>query len=329
MKERGPNIGVLMGGWNSEREVSLASGQNVLAALRAKGHQALGLTLAEPDDLLPALEQVEVVFNCLHGGVGEDGTVQALMDLIGMPYTGSGMLACALAMNKVQAKRAFQQVELHTPKFVLGVRHQDRSFEVWCKEVWATLSVPLVVKPLSEGSSVGVQIAEESDAFVKACRSVSRTYGPYLVEEYIFGKEITAGVLRLDEKNTALPLLELRPKRRFYDYEAKYTQGMTEFIVPATLDRALAKQVRAAAVAAHEALGCAGYSRVDFRVAEEGPPHVLEVNTSPGMTNTSDLPQVAAAAGIGFNDLVEQMLQTATTSLTKTKGLEIPSPLRA
>jgi len=329
MRPKDRNIGVLMGGWNGERKVSLASGQNVLAALQAKGYRAQALTLAEPNDLLPALSRVEMVFNCLHGGVGEDGTLQALLDLIDIPYSGSGMLACALAMDKGQAKRVLQQAGLLTPEFVLGKRHQDQSFDVWCKETLASLSLPLVVKPVSEGSSLGVRIVETMDEFAEACRSVSQAFGPYLVEQYIFGKEITAGVLRIDEQNTALPLLELRPKRGFYDYEAKYTQGMTEFIVPATLDQALTKQVQTAAVGAHEGLGCAGYSRVDFRVTEGGIPYVLEVNTSPGMTNTSDLPQVAADAGINFNDLVEQMLHTALTSSKKPKGLEEPSPLRA
>lgn len=329
MNAKGKNIGVLMGGWNGEREVSLASGQNVLSALQAKGYRAQALPLGKPDDLLPALERVEVVFNCLHGGVGEDGTLQALLDLIGVPYTGSGMLACALAMDKIQAKRAFQQVGLHTPGYVTGTRWQDPSFDRWLEETLAALELPLVVKPAGEGSSLGVQIVKAAAALAQACRSVSEAFGPYLVEQYIPGKEITAGVLHLDGQATVLPLLELRPQRGFYDYEAKYTQGLTEFIVPATLDAALTQRVQQAALNAHEGLGCAGYSRVDFRVADEGIPYVLEVNTSPGMTNTSDLPQVAAAAGIGFNDLVEQMLLTALTSPQKPKGLAEPSPLRA
>lgn len=304
-------VGVLMGGWTGEREVSLHSGENVLDALLGQQYDAQRLDMVGPDELLPALNAVDVVFNCLHGGVGEDGTLQALLDFNDIPYTGSGMLACGLAMDKLRAKRLFQQAGLTVADQAVGWDPNEADFDAWCAQTLSVLGLPVVVKPVHEGSSLGVEIVRKADDFQRACSQVGQAFGAYFVEKYVAGKEITAGVLRVAQKDVVLPLLELRPRRAFYDYEAKYTPGMTEFIVPAQLDEAAAAQVRTAALRAHEALGCFGYSRVDFRVSEAGIPYALEVNTSPGMTVTSDLPQVAQAAGIDFVQLVETMLQSA------------------
>lgn len=305
------NIGVLMGGWSAEREVSLNSGQNVFDALISRGYQAVALDVVNPDDLLPALVDVDIVFNCLHGGMGEDGTLHALFDVIGIPYTGSPMLACALAMDKVRSKQAFQHARLIVPEFVQGISPKQKNFTKWCKETLDQLSLPVVVKPVREGSSVGVHIIRDPADFGPACLSVAREYEHYMVETFIEGKEITAGILHYNGQAQALPLLELRPKRNFYDYQAKYTPGMTEFIIPATLDDATTKQVQTDALKAFEALDCHGFARVDFRVSEQNECFVLEVNTLPGMTNTSDLPQMAEAAGISFELLVEYILKTA------------------
>ena len=311
MSLRAERVGVLMGGWGGEREVSLGSGRNVLDALRSLGYAVRALELSVPDDLLPAVSGVEVVFNCLHGGVGEDGTLQALLDVLGIPYTGSGMLACALAMDKLRSKLLFAQSGLHVPAYAKGVAPAQTGFERWCDNTLKSIPLPVVVKPVGEGSSLGVHIVRDKGALARACKTVHHGYGPYLVEAFIPGKEVTAGVLCVSGSELALPLLELRSETAFYDYEAKYTPGMTEFVVPADLDEALSDQVRAAALAAHRALGCLGYSRVDFRVDAGGTPYVLEVNTSPGMTHTSDLPQVAAAVGMDFEALVEHMLHSA------------------
>lgn len=314
-------VGVLMGGWTGERKVSLHSGKNVLDALLGQHYDAQPLDVAGPDELLPALNAVDVVFNCLHGGVGEDGTLQALLDLGDIPYTGSGMLACGLAMDKLRAKRLFQQAGLAVADQALGRKPDATGFDAWCAQTLNALGLPVVVKPVCEGSSLGVEIVRKADDFHRACSQVSQAFGAYFVEKYVSGKEITAGVLRVAGNDVVLPLLELRPRRTFYDYEAKYTPGMTEFIVPAQVDEAVAAQVQTAALRAHEALGCFGYSRVDFRVSESGIPYALEVNTSPGMTVTSDLPQVAQAAGIDFGQLVKTMLQSAIKATHHAKVL--------
>ncbi len=305
------SIGVLMGGWSAEREVSLNSGNNVLSALISNGYQAVPLDVKDQNELLPALVDIDVVFNCLHGGMGEDGTLHALFDILNIPYTGSSMLACALAMDKIRSKHTFQQAGLSVPDYVQGLSPEHKEFTEWCKDTLEKLSLPVVIKPVREGSSVGVHIIRDQADFAPACLAVAREFGNYMVETFIEGKEITAGILEQDGQFQPMPLLELRPKRKFYDYQAKYTPGMTEFIIPATLDEATTQAVQSASVKAFEALSCHGYGRVDFRVNDQNECFVLEVNTLPGMTNTSDLPQMAEAAGISFKLLVERILQTA------------------
>lgn len=309
LKEK--RIGVLMGGWSGEREVSLRSGRNVHKALLARGYHAQALSVGDADELLEGLTQVGAVFNCLHGGMGEDGTLQALLEVLEVPYTGSGMLACALAMDKLRSKQAFGHAGLFVPVFVDGIDPGEPRFDAWVLQAVATLGLPAVVKPVREGSSLGVHIVQRAQELATACAAVAADFGPYFLEQYIAGRELTVGIVDVEGKPQAMPVLELRPRRAFYDYEAKYTPGLTEFLVPAPLDAATTGQAQAAALAAHRSLGCCGYSRVDVRLSASGEPFVLEVNTSPGMTDTSDLPQVAAAAGIPFDALVEYMLRSA------------------
>jgi len=297
-------VGVLMGGWSGEREVSLDSGRNVLAALRSLAYRAHPVDATDADALLEAITELDVAFNCLHGGVGEDGTLQALLDVLGVPYSGSGMLACALAMDKLRAKAQFQAAGLRVAPQAEGADPDDARFSDWCEHALAHVGLPTVVKPVGEGSSLGVAIARDEASFVDACRRVGRAFARYFAEAYVPGEEITVGVLRAEGRDRALPPLALRPKNAFYDY-------MTEFILPAALDEEATRRVQDAALAAHGALGCFGYSRVDLRVPAAGEPVVLELNTSPGMTGTSDLPQVAGADGIGFEELCEWMLRSA------------------
>jgi len=316
LKLKRKRVGVLMGGLSAEREVSLRSGENVYQALRSRGYNAQKLVFDDPDALIDPLTGVDVVFNCLHGGVGEDGTIQLLLELLNRPYTGSGPLACALAMDKLAAKREFRRAGLLTPPHVERPPQDDSpdpegAWERWASTVEAELGFPCVVKPVREGSSVGVHIVQSRRELVEAARQTQREFGALFVEKFIEGKEITAGILRLEGEDRALPLLELRAKRQFYDYQAKYTPGLTEFVIPADLDEGTTRRVRDAALKAHRALGCFGYSRVDLRVTPKGEPYVLEVNTLPGMTRTSDLPKAAEAAGIPFDELVERMLETA------------------
>ena len=313
LKLKRRRVGVLMGGLSPEREVSLRSGENVYRALKRRGYRAEKLVFDDPDALIDQLTGVDVVFNCLHGGIGEDGTIQLLLELLNRPYTGSGPLACALAMDKLAAKREFRRAGLLTPPHVERTPQEDspNAWEDWAATVEKELGFPCVVKPVREGSSVGVHIVSNREALIEAARQTQQEFGAFFVERFMEGKEITAGILRVEGEDRALPLLELRAKCEFYNYEAKYTPGMTEFILPAELDKKTTKRTQEASLRAHQALGCFGYSRVDLRVTPGGEPYVLEVNTLPGMTETSDLPKAAQAIGISFEELVERMLETA------------------
>lgn len=302
-------IGVLMGGQSGEREVSLSSGRNVEEALRTQGYVAIAVVLDDPNELVEQLTDVDVVFNCLHGGTGEDGTLQLLFEMLGRPYTGSGPLACAWAMDKLAAKGEFNRIGLATPSYV--EQQEGQHWTAWEGRVARELGYPCVVKPVREGSSLGVRIVETPDELIEAAQTTQHEYGELFAERFIEGQEITAGVLRTASEDRALPLVEMRAKTEFYDYEAKYTPGMTEFIVPAALDDDATRRCQDAALQAHQALGCFGFSRVDMRVPPDGPPQVLEVNTVPGMTATSDLPQAAEADGMSREELVEHMLQSA------------------
>jgi D-alanine-D-alanine ligase len=305
-------IGVLMGGLSGEREVSLSSGEQVYQALIRKGYQAMKVEISDADQLVSQLTQIQVAFICLHGGFGEDGTLQLLLELLNIPYVGSRPLACALAMDKLAAKRAFQSAGLPTASWL---EYRREPWAVWSERVKKTTGFPCVVKPIREGSSLGVQIIRSAEGLIPACAATKRKYREFFVESYIPDKEITAGILQIDGEDHVLPLLELRPKREFYDYEAKYTPGLTEFIVPAGLNDETTRRVQEIALKAYQTLGCGGFARVDLRVTMQNEVSLLEINTYPGMTPTSDLPQMAEAAGISFDELVERMLQTATGKL--------------
>ena len=305
---KGRRIGVLLGGLSGEREVSLGSGENVYRALRDRGYKPIKVEVSAADELIPQLSEVELVFICLHGGIGEDGTVQALLDLLRKPYTGSPALACRLALDKLLAKEAFAAAGLLTPPYV---HLQGDDWFAEALEGAERLGFPVVVKPRAEGSSLGVKIVRQEDELQEALRETRDKFSDLYLERFIPGKEVTAGILRIGREDRALPLIELRPKEQFYDYRAKYTPGATEFVIPAELPDRVAAKAQELALAAHRALGCFGFSRVDLRVTEDGQVYILEVNTIPGMTATSDLPKAAQAAGISLEELVEYMLQTA------------------
>jgi D-alanine-D-alanine ligase len=256
----------------------------------------------------------QVVLLCLHGRPGEDGTIQGMLELLRIPYTGSGVLASALAMSKPMTKQILKSFGLPYPNTV-NVYPEDVDAKGRVSK--ALPSAPAMVKPLAEGSSVGVcKITDASQLLPCVVETVKRYRGA-LVETYITGPEITVGVLEdvdADRRQAfALPILELRPKSKagFYDYEAKYTKGMTEFVLPAEISPETTAQAQSLAVKTFQALGCSGYARVDMMVDQSGQPHVLEVNTLPGMTDTSDLPAMAEVAGISYDQLVEKILFSA------------------
>ena len=328
-------VTVLLGGDSSERDVSMASGMGIVEAVRRRGHDATPLDPAlplegqsepievhigeaPPGDIAPLppgtsfewlrspkLLGADVVFVGLHGGAGEDGTVQALLDAAGAYYTGTGVLGSALAMNKDRSKALFREAGVQTAEHLL-VRTADecRSAE---REVERRLGFPVVVKPNNQGSSVGFSFVRESSELGLALEKAMAYRGGVIVERFIKGREITAAVLA----GESLPLVEVVPEGGFYDYKRKYTKGTSRYIAPAGLDEGIARSIREEAVLAYRALCCRDYARVDFRLSEKGEPCCLEVNTLPGMTELSLVPMAAGAVGIGFDELVERICAMA------------------
>lgn len=299
MKRR---VAVLMGGRSAEREVSLVSGEACSVALEERGYTVTRIDAAE--DLVGQLQRTrpQVVFNALHGRFGEDGRVQGLLDLLGIPYTHSGVLASALAMDKPMAKRVFSSIGLRCPEGV--------ELDLATLLAEPPLPPPFVVKPAAEGSSVGVVIVKDDTLLPLRTRNDLDPRTRLLVESYVRGQEITCAVLG----GEPLAVTEIRPNEGFYDYRAKYTEGYASHLVPAPLAPELYEQVLEAAGLAHRALGCRGVSRADFRYdpaqGDKGL-YLLEVNTQPGMTPMSLVPEQAAWRGIPFGELVERLLEWA------------------
>jgi D-alanine-D-alanine ligase len=294
-------IAVLMGGLSAEREISLRTGGAVLASLQEAGYTAVGIDAGR--DLAARLEaaKAEVAFIALHGRFGEDGTVQGLLEILGIPYTGSGVMASAVAMDKVTTKKILLYHELPTPAFDVFQRGTDKE-----EFLSRHQHFPLVVKPSREGSTIGVSIVRGAKELRAGLEAALAHDDLVLVEDFIKGLEVTVGVL----SGEALPVIQVVPKGGFYDFQAKYTAGQTEYLVPAPLEGALYERLQQVAVAAFRALGCAGAARVDFMVREREF-YCLEVNTIPGMTETSLLPKAAGQIGISFGELVQRILEGA------------------
>lgn len=299
-------IGVLYGGLSAEREVSLKSGTAVHQALVAQGYNAVAIDVGR--DLADVLksEGIEVAFIALHGRYGEDGCVQGLLELLQIPYTGSGVLASALAMHKFYSKQAFAASGILTAPF----RCYRRGESVALNDL--PFSLPLVVKPVQEGSSVGVSIVKEEGQLAKALELAFRHDDEILVEKFIGGQEVQVGIIN----NRPVGAIEIVPKNEFYDFEAKYTDGMAEHIFPARLEDSLYEKAQQVGLAAHLALGCKGYSRVDLLVTPNGDCYVLEVNTLPGMTALSLLPEIALkGGGLTFETLVAGIIDSAELTI--------------
>jgi D-alanine-D-alanine ligase len=301
-------IAVLMGGRSGEREVSLRSGKRVFESLKKQGYNVISLDTGP--DLINKLKKgkVDVVFIMLHGRFGEDGTIQGLLEMHGIPYTGSKVLASAIGMNKIASKRIWASFGIPTPKFT-EINPENISKEI--DKVKKCFPFPVVVKPVSEGSSLGVTIVREADKLDDVIKKTVKEFNDVFVEEFIAGQEVTVGILGVDSGLQALPILELVPKSDFYDYKAKYTAGMTEFVIPARLSKPVSEHVQSIALEAHRAVGAYGFSRVDIIVSRDHVPYVHDINTIPGMTERSDLPAEAAHAGISFDQLVVKILESA------------------
>jgi D-alanine-D-alanine ligase len=299
------HIAVLMGGWSAEREVSLVSGQAVARALEERGFRVTTIDVQRDlGALLAALTpRPGVVFNALHGRGGEDGTIQAVLDILGVPYTHSGMLASAVAMDKAMTKRVLATVGVPSPDGRLATRRDVLNGDV--------IAPPFVIKPVNEGSSVGVHIVRPGDN-TRPLDDETWTFGEQvLVEQYIPGRDLTVAVMG----DRALTVTEIRPHQGFYDYTAKYTDGKATHLLPAPVPAEVLDEAMRLSVLAHQTLGCAGVSRSDFRYDDDRPGiaglYFLEINTQPGMTPLSLVPEQAAHLGISFADLVVWMVENA------------------
>jgi D-alanine-D-alanine ligase len=304
-------IAVLYGGLSSEREVSLRSGKNCFDALQRLGYKNAILVDVQKDIGVKLQEQVvDIAFLALHGTFGEDGCIQGLLEIMGIPYTGSGVLASAMAMNKAVSKNIFVANDIPVaPSEYYSLAELNNG--IIGKLAGLKLKFPVMVKPLSEGSSVGMTKVDSQDNLLAAVQAAGKHRDGVMIEEYIKGKAITVGVLDINKRTVATPILELRTKTEWYDYTAKYTEGLTEFILPAELDDETTERAQELAVKAHKALGCKGVSRVDFMVSANNIPYILEINTLPGMTNLSDLPAQAKCMGIEYDTLVDILLHSA------------------
>ena len=296
-------IAVLCGGMSSEAEVSRRSGKNCYEALLRLGYKNAKL-VEVTENIAKDLEGFDIAYNALHGKYGEDGCIQGLLELMKIPYTGCGVMSSAVCMNKEYTKKVLSSAGLPLIKSVL-VSKGDNLYEKV-----KPLKYPMMVKPVSEGSSLGMAKVANADELVKAVFEASKYKQDIMIEEYLEGVSTTVGILEKDNKLVATEILEFRTHTEWYDYEAKYTKGMTEFIIPAELSDEMTQKVKDISIQAFKVCGCSGVSRVDFLITEDTP-YILEVNTSPGMTDTSDLPAQAAAMGISYDELVEIILQSA------------------
>ena len=298
-------IAVLCGGPSSEREVSLRSGKNVFEALKRLGYKNAELIDIDKNIAQVLQEKkIEIAYNAMHGRFGEDGCVQGLLEILEIPYTGCGVCASSVCMNKDYTKNVLRNFDIPLIKSVLVKKDEN------CNEKIKGLKYPLMLKPVSEGSSLGMfKVSNEKE--LNECFKKSLEFNQdVLVEEYLEGKSLTVGVLENGDERFATEILEFRTKTEWYDYEAKYTAGMTEFILPAELSGEMTKRVKEIAIRAFKACGCRGVSRVDFLISD-GVPYVLEINTSPGMTDLSDLPAQSKAMGISYDNLVQIILNGA------------------
>ena len=304
-------IVVVMGGPSTEAEVSRRSGTAILEALKAKGYNAEGLEL-KPATFANDIKAsgAEFVFNALHGKFGEDGIIQGTLEMMGIPYTGSGVMAAAVTMDKVATKRFFMAEGIPTPKAHTYFRYEFKKHDL-TGEILQEFSVPVVVKASSQGSSIGVVIVEKAEELEAALEEAFRYDREVLVEKFIKGRELTVAVWGNEEKQEALPIIEITTVTGRYDYVTKYKVGASTHIIPAPVPEEVTKKVKEIAIRAFAVCGCSGMARVDFMLGEDNQPYAIEVNTIPGMTETSLVPDAGRAAGIEFPELCARILAMA------------------
>jgi D-alanine-D-alanine ligase len=302
---RKKRIGILMGGISAEREISLRTGHAIGNALLKKKYSVSYIDVNKKVAQSLVAKKIEVAFIALHGRGGEDGTIQGLLEVMQIPYTGSGVLASSLALHKGMTKKILRYHRLPTADFQI-----IKSREITSRNFHQKIEIPLpvVVKPASEGSTIGTSVVTHKRNLRTACKHAAQFDQDIVVERFIEGKEITAGIVN----GKPLPLIEIVPRTGFYSFQSKYTPGATDYLVPARIKKALALSMQQLALNAYRTVGCEGVARVDFMLSyPQNHPYILEVNTIPGMTETSLLPMAALHVGIDFNNLVEMILTTA------------------
>lgn len=329
MKKKNPKVALILGGTSPEREVSKSSGLSIYKALNSLGYE---IKLIDPaygskqpktiekffsskdfteilnENYVKAVnsklfDDVDVAFLALHGKWGEDGTIQSLLEFRGIKYTGSDIFSSAISMDKIMSKILFRHYDINTPEWI-AVQKKDKTKEV-NEKIKSLFGYPCVVKPNDQGSTVGLTICKSESELPGAIRLARKFSNKILIEEYVGGHEITVAIF----DNEALPVLEIKPKHGVYDYECKYTSGMSEYIVPAEIPEWVKSELQSQSVKAFNALGCSIYGRVDFRVSNNYKIYCLEVNTLPGMTSTSLVPKMARAAGISFEKLIDKIIK--------------------
>ncbi len=291
-------VAVLMGGWSAEREISLLSGAAVLSALQQSGIDAHGIDVGRDIAAVLGGGDYSRALIMLHGRGGEDGAMQGLLEVMGLPYTGSGILGSALAMDKLRCKQVWAAEGFPTPEFRVLETEQD------CSSAVEQLGLPLIIKPASEGSSIGMSKVEVEDEMLPAFRIARESEGVIIAEKWITGDEYTAAILN----HRVLPMIRLETDRKFYDYVAKYESDDTRYICPCGLDELTEQELGAIMLNAFDAIGASGWGRVDFMLDDDRQPWLIEANTVPGMTSHSLVPMAAKQAGIGFNELVIEIL---------------------
>nr|WP_238134175.1 D-alanine--D-alanine ligase [Calderihabitans maritimus] len=305
-------MAVLLGGLSAEREVSLKTGEAVYEALKSKGYNAVKVDVDR--QVVEKLKKInpDVAFIALHGKFGEDGTVQGVLEMLGIPYTGSGVLASAVAMNKIATKKILCFEKIPTPPFMVvdSIMREKLDEKTLQKQIISKINLPLVIKAPSQGSTIGVYFVKKEEELLPSLKEAFRFDEEILIERFIEGTEVTASVLG-NKDLIALPLIEIVSHTGVYDYEAKYTPGLSEHIIPARIPPETDLAVKNLALKTYRTIGCRGLARVDFIIDRQGKPYVLEVNTIPGMTATSLFPDAARAAGIEFPDLIHKLVELA------------------
>ena len=306
--DRSTIVTVISGGDSLERIVSLSSGRQVYEAFLQTKRPAVLMEIDDTNDLASRLDEIEVAFIALHGGDGEGGIVQQLLQDHGIPYTGSGPKASAIGMDKLETKRILADAGIPVPR---AMNYSGEGMTQFADNVLKEFSLPLVAKAQGQGESIGVKLVKDARDLVPTFESLHKQFGPFFVEEFISGREFTVPVLRMDGEDAVLPIIEVKTKTEFFSFEAKYTGDNFEVIIPAPLDEVTAERIREVTLRTHQALGCWGFSRVDVLLSASGGPHVIEINTLPGMSPSSVMHKSAQVAGIDLPHLVEVMLQSA------------------